>query len=63
MDTEMTKVLREDEDLLARVLATIPLARRGVIQDVADAVCFLCTDLAGYVTGETVNLDGGVMME
>ncbi len=63
MDTEMTKVLREDEELLARVLATIPLARRGVIQDVADAVCFLCTDLAGYVTGETVNLDGGVMME
>jgi len=63
MDTEMTKALREDEELLARVLATIPLARRGVIQDVADAVCFLCTDLAGYVTGETVNLDGGVMME
>jgi len=63
MDTEMTRVLREDEELLARVLATIPLARRGVIQDVADAVCFLCTDPAGYVTGETINLDGGVMME
>jgi NAD(P)-dependent dehydrogenase (short-subunit alcohol dehydrogenase family) len=63
MDTEMTKLLREDEELLARVLATIPLGRRGVIQDVADAVTFLCTEPAGYVTGETINLDGGVMME
>ena len=63
MDTEMTKALRDDEELLTRVLATIPLGRRGVIQDVADAVCFLCTDLAGYLTGETLNLDGGLMME
>jgi NAD(P)-dependent dehydrogenase (short-subunit alcohol dehydrogenase family) len=63
MDTEMTKVLRDDEELLARVLAAIPMGRRGGIQDVADAVCFLASDLAGYLTGETIDIDGGVTME
>ena len=63
MDTEMTKVLNADPELLARVLEQIPLGRRGVIQDVADAVCFLSTDLASYFTGETLNIDGGVSME
>jgi 3-oxoacyl-[acyl-carrier protein] reductase len=63
MDTEMTKALNDDPELLARVLASIPIGRRGVVQDVADAVVFLCSDLAGYLTGETLNVDGGVMME
>jgi 3-oxoacyl-[acyl-carrier protein] reductase len=63
MDTEMTKVLRENDELLARVLAAIPMGRRGEIQDVSDAVCFLASDLAGYMTGETIDVDGGVTME
>jgi len=63
MDTEMTKVLREDHELLAKVEATIPLGRRGTIEDVADAVVFLCSDAAAYVTGETIVVDGGVVME
>jgi len=63
MDTEMTRRLREDEQLLAQVVAAIPMGYRGSIQDVADAVCFLASDLASYVTGETIDVDGGVMME
>jgi 3-oxoacyl-[acyl-carrier protein] reductase len=63
MDTEMTRVLEDDPELLARVVAAIPLGRRGSIQDAAEAVVFLCSDLASYVTGETVNVDGGVVME
>jgi 3-oxoacyl-[acyl-carrier protein] reductase len=63
MDTEMTKILRDDEELLARVVSAIPMGRRGEIQDVADAVCFLASDLAGYMTGETIDVDGGVTME
>lgn len=63
MDTEMTRILRDDQELLGRVLAAIPLGRRGEIQDVADAVAFLCSDLASYLTGETINVDGGVLME
>ena len=63
MDTELTKALREDADLLARVLAAIPLGERGTIQDAADAVVFLCSESASYLTGETIDVDGGVMME
>ncbi len=63
MDTEMTKILRTDHELRARIESIIPMGRRGAIQDVADAVCFLCSDLASYFTGETINVDGGVSME
>jgi len=63
MDTEMTKALRDNPELLARVVATIPLGARGTIQDVTDAVVFLCTDAASYLTGETIDVDGGVSME
>jgi len=63
MDTEMTKRLRDDPELLAKVEAAIPMGRRGTSEDVVDAVCFLATDLAAYLTGETINVDGGVMME
>ena len=63
MDTEMTRMLRDDPDLLARVVATIPLGERGTIQDVADAVVFLCSGAASYLTGETIDVDGGVLME
>jgi NAD(P)-dependent dehydrogenase (short-subunit alcohol dehydrogenase family) len=63
MDTEMTRALSDDPALLARVLSVVPLGRRGVIQDVADAVAFLSSDLSAYLTGETLNVDGGVTME
>ena len=63
MDTEMTKVLNEKPDLLAKVVAVIPLGRRGVPREVADPITFLCTTDAAYITGETVTVDGGVLME
>jgi len=63
MDTEMTRALNDDPALLARVLSVVPLGRRGAIQDVADAVAFLSSDLSSYLTGETLNVDGGVTME
>jgi 3-oxoacyl-[acyl-carrier protein] reductase len=63
MDTEMTRALADDPELLAKVEATIPMGYRGTIEDVADTVVFLVSDLASYVTGETINVDGGVTME
>lgn len=44
-------------DVAARLAAETPLARNGVAEDVAEAVCFLAT--AGYVTGEILHVDGG----
>lgn len=63
MDTEMTKVLREDTAMLERIEANVPLARRGLPHEVADAVCVLCSGIGSYMTGETINVDGGIGME
>lgn len=62
MDTEMTRALAEDPARLARVLESIPLGYRGGALDVAGAIAFLVSGLAGYITGETLIVDGGVMM-
>ena len=41
------------------ILATIPLGRFGEPQEVASVVTFLCSDGASYITGQTINIDGG----
>lgn len=63
MDTDMTQILREDTDLLERIVSGVPLRRRGLPHEIADAVCFLCSGLGDYLTGETINVDGGIAME
>ncbi len=63
MDTDMTQILRDDPVLLERIVSAVPLGRRGLPYEIADAVCFLCSGLGDYLTGETINVDGGVSME
>lgn len=58
--TEMTDVL--DDALLAQMLAGIPLARAGQPEDVARAVHFFASDAARYITGQVLNIDGGMVM-
>jgi NAD(P)-dependent dehydrogenase (short-subunit alcohol dehydrogenase family) len=41
------------------ILATVPVGRMGKPEDIAEAVVWLCSDRAGYVTGATYNIDGG----
>ena len=48
------------EDLKAQVLARVPMNRLGVPEDVAGLVAFLCTDEAGYITGQVIRVDGGL---
>lgn len=60
--TEMTAHLRQDEAMLSRWLADIPQARLGEPADVVGLVIFLCTDAAGYITGQAINVDGGKVM-
>ena len=47
---------------MQRLLERIPLGRVGDGADVAAAVAFLVSDQAGYVTGETLNVNGGLRL-
>jgi 3-oxoacyl-[acyl-carrier protein] reductase len=60
VDTDMTSAL--PEAARTRMLESIPLARLGSAEDVANAVCFLASDQAAYVTGEVLKVNGGMYM-
>jgi len=47
------------EDYLAKMAARIPLRRAGLVDDTANAVAFLCSDQASYITAESMNVSGG----
>jgi 3-oxoacyl-[acyl-carrier protein] reductase len=61
IDTDMTMALPEvvKEELLKR----IPLRKLGKPEDVAEAVAFLASDKANYITGETIHVNGGMYMD
>ncbi len=60
IDTDMTKVLPEEHR--AALLARIPLGRMGTPDEIAQAVAFLASPAAGYVTGATLHVNGGMYM-
>ena len=60
IDTDMTAVL--PEKAREAILASIPMARLGAAEDVANAVAFLASDEAGYITGQVLAVDGGMSM-
>ena len=60
IDTEMTRVL--DEEVRQKLIEQIPLARLGLPEDVARCVNFLVSDKSSYITGQVINLNGGMLM-
>ena len=58
--TEMTAAL--DETVKEKMLSEIPMACLGDAEDVAGAVAYLVSDAAGYVTGQTIHVNGGMYM-
>lgn len=60
IETEMTDVL--PEAVKAQMLETIPLKRAGQPKDIANAVVFLASDLASYITGQILEVNGGMNM-
>jgi 3-oxoacyl-[acyl-carrier protein] reductase len=60
IDTDMTKEL--SEDIKQTLLSSIPLGRLGAPEEIAHAVSFLASPNAGYITGETLHVNGGMYM-
>ena len=60
IDTDMTKALNEQQK--AGLLQQIPLGRLGAAEDIAAAVSFLASAQAGYITGTTLHVNGGMYM-
>ncbi len=60
IETDMTAVL--SDKVKEAMLSTIPLQRAGTPQDVADAITFLASDHAAYITGQVIHVTGGMYM-
>jgi len=61
IDTDMTRILPEDQR--NAMLQQVPLGRLGEGDDIANAVVFLASPAAAYVTGETLHVNGGMLMD
>ena len=60
IDTDMTRALPDEQR--EALLGQIPLGRLGAVQEIAQAVAFLASPAAAYITGETLHVNGGMYM-
>jgi 3-oxoacyl-[acyl-carrier protein] reductase len=60
IDTDMTAYLQDDAK--EEIINSIPLQRLGNVNDVSELVHFLASDKASYITGQTISIDGGLLM-
>ena len=61
VDTAMTRALAENQR--GALISQIPLGRLGTVEDIAGAVAFLASPAASYITGTTLHVNGGMLME
>jgi 3-oxoacyl-[acyl-carrier protein] reductase len=62
VDTEMSKPALDDPKTGEAIRGTIPLGRAGKPEEIAAPVLFLCTEYAGFITGEVFNVNGGAVL-
>ena len=60
IDTDMVAAV--PQDVLAKIVARVPVGRLGHAEEIARGVAFLCSDDAGFVTGSTMSINGGQHM-
>jgi 3-oxoacyl-[acyl-carrier protein] reductase len=60
--TDMSAPALTDADLGPKIAAGIPLGRAGIAREIAGPVLFLCTPLAGFISGEVLNVNGGAVL-
>ena len=61
IETDMTRALAEEQ--VKKLVENVPLGRLGRVDDIAQAVLFLCSPAAAYVTGATLHVNGGMFMD
>ena len=61
IETDMTRALSEDQ--VKKLVENVPLGRLGRVEDVAQAVVYLCSPGASYVSGTTIHVNGGMYMD
>lgn len=60
IDTDMTAVL--SDEIKEKMTSLIPLGKMGNVEDIANTVLFLASDMASYITGQVISVDGGMNM-
>lgn len=60
IETDMTKALNEEQR--NAIFQRIPMQKLGTVEDIGSAVIFLASDSAGYITGQTLHINGGMYM-
>ncbi|NLY67925.1 MAG: 3-oxoacyl-[acyl-carrier-protein] reductase [Tissierellia bacterium] len=60
IETDMTLALKED--IRDSLVKNIPMGRLGTVQDIANIVIFLASEKSNYITGQVINVDGGMIM-
>jgi 3-oxoacyl-[acyl-carrier protein] reductase len=61
VDTDIASLFTEEE--LRKYVASVPLGRLASPEDVAQAIVYLCSEEASYITGEVLDINGGVLMD
>jgi 3-oxoacyl-[acyl-carrier protein] reductase len=62
VDTDMSAGALADPKISASVLGAIPIGRVGTPQEIAGPIVFLCTEMAGFISGEIFNVNGGAVL-
>ncbi len=62
VSTDMSAATLQNPELGPRVAAGIPVGRPGTVREIAGPVLFLCTPLAGFISGEVLNVNGGAVL-
>ena len=58
-ETDMTRGLKNNEEMNASIMARVPMGRWGRPEEIGSLAAYLCTDLAGFITGTDIVMDGG----